>query len=256
MKRLAAIAAAAAALALPVMAGAISPGEEMVLSLSYLGLPTGEGRIVVGKPEGDILPVILQAKTTGVTQFLDVRENLVVYWDADARLTLGSDLKAIELGDYHQDRTRFDRENGQVTTTIQRKGTTKEKRASCPADGHDLTGAFLFLRTLPLTPGSRYELAVCGTSEPSTLFAEVDGRERVKTEAGTFDTVRVRIRTSLKGKFSQTRDTVMWLSDDDRHFLVRVTADFAVGSMVATLKSYRPGTTVARTDGDPAGAPQ
>jgi uncharacterized protein DUF3108 len=33
----------------------------------------------------------------------------------------------------------------------------------------------------------------------------------------------------------------MWLSDDSRHVLVRASADFAVGSIVATLKSYRPG---------------
>jgi hypothetical protein len=254
MKKLAAI-ALAAALGLPAVASAISPGEEMVLSLSYLGLPTGEGRIVVGKPEGDILPVILQAKTTGMTKFLDVRENLVVYWDRDARLTRGSDLRALELGDYHQDSTRFDRAAGQLTTTVQRKGKTKEKRTSCPADGHDVTGAFLFLRTQPLAPGATYTVQLCGTSEPSPLVAEVEGRERVETEAGTFDTVRVRIRTSMQGKFSQKRDTLVWLSDDERHVLVKVTADFAVGSMVAILKSYKPGAAVARTDAPAPSAP-
>ena len=49
------------------------------------------------------------------------------------------------------------------------------------------------------------------------------------------------MRTALEGKFSTKRDSSLWLSDDPRHVLVRLSADFAVGSIVATLKSYRPG---------------
>jgi hypothetical protein len=245
MQKLAAIAIAIAALALPAVARAVSPGEETVLSVSYLGLPTGEGRIVVGRPEGDILPVIFQAKTSGVAGLLDIRENLVVYWDAERRLTRRSDLKAIELGDYHQDETRFDREKGVVTYTVQRKGKVREKQAACPVDGHDLTGAFLFLRTQPLEPGKTFEVPVCSGAEPFTLVAEVLGRETVKTPAGAFTALKVKVRTGLSGNFKAKRDTLLWFSDDPRHVLVQMSADFAVGSVVATLKSYTPGQTVA-----------
>jgi hypothetical protein len=71
------------------------------------------------------------------------------------------------------------------------------------------------------------------------------GRETVETPAGTFPTVKVKVRTAFEGKFSTKRDTFLWLSDDPRHLLVRMSADFAVGSVVATLKSYRPGTRLA-----------
>jgi hypothetical protein len=240
--------ATAAALALPAAAAAVSPGEVTVLSVSYLGLPTGEGRIAVGRPEGDILPVIFQARTSGLAGFLDVRENLVMYWDTDRRLTRGSDLSAIELGDYHQDVTRFDRDRGEVTVQIQRKGKVREKRASCPVDGLDLTGAFLSLRSQPLEPGQRHELPVCSDAQPFTLVAEVQGREQVKTPAGTFTALRVAVRTQLQGNFSTKRDIMLWLSDDPRHVLVRMSADFALGSIVATLKTYTPGQAVAVAD--------
>ena len=55
----------------------------------------------------------------------------------------------------------------------------------------------------------------------------------------------MQVRTQLEGKFSTKRDSFMWVSDDPRHVLVRAPADFAVGSIVATLKSYRPGGQVA-----------
>src|SRR5512142_2101621 len=96
--RLTAIAWLACA-AVAARAQGFAPGEETVLSVRYLNVPTGEGRIRVGNPEGDIWPVILQARTSGAASLLDIREHLVSYWDAPRRLSRGSDLQAYEVGD-------------------------------------------------------------------------------------------------------------------------------------------------------------
>jgi hypothetical protein len=235
----------AALLAVPPAVRAFAPGEETVFRLTYLNLPTGEGRIVVGKPEGEIWPVIFQAKTHGVAGLIDVREHLVSYWDASSRLTRGSDLKAYEVGDYHQDSVRFDRENGQATVTVERKGKQKVKTFAIPEDVQDLTSAFMWLRLQPLAVGQRHEIPVASGTHQFTLVADVLGKETVRTSAGTFRALKVKIRTALKGKFSTKRDSHLWLSDDARHILVRATADFAVGSIVAELKSYTPGNELA-----------
>jgi hypothetical protein len=246
-RRLAAAVAAAAGLAAApaAHAGAFAPGEEIVFSVSYLNLPTGEGRIQVGQPEGAVWPVIFQARTLGLAGFVDVREHLVSYWDHGERLPRGSDLRAYEVGDYHQDSARFDRESGEATVTVLRKGKTRVKTVAVPPDVHDLTSAFMWLRLQPLGVGDRHELPVLSGAKQWTLVAEVVGREKVKTPAGTFPAVKVRVRTALEGKFSTDRDSWMWLSDDPRHLLVRASADFSVGSIVATLKSYRPGQQLA-----------
>lgn len=240
-----ALAAAAAMYALDARAAGFAPGEEMVLSVRYLNLPTGEGRIVVGQPEGDIWPIIFQAKTQGIAGFIDIREHLVSYWDATTKLTRGSDLKALEIGDFHADSSRFDRANGQVTVVVQRKDRRTVKTVSVPADAHELTSAFMWLRLQPLAVGQRYELPVISGTKQFTLIAEVIGRESVDTDLRTFPALKVKIRTALEGKFSTKRDSYMWLSDDPAHIIVRAEADFAVGSIVATLKSYKPGGTVA-----------
>ncbi len=226
-------------------AEAFAPGEETVFQVKYLNLPTGEGRILVGAPEGDVWPVIFQAKTGGVASLIDIREHLVTYWDSTARLTRGSDLRAYEVGDYHQDSARFDRANKQATVTVQRKGRLRKETFAIPENVHDLTSAFMWLRLQPFAPGQRYDVPVCASTGQFTLVAEVLGRDTIESPAGTFPTVKVKIRTELKGNFSTKRDSFMWLSDDPRHILVRASADFAVGSIVATLKSYRPGSRVA-----------
>ena len=237
--------AALVALAPASRADAFTPGEETVLSVRFLNIPTGEGRIVVGQPEGEVWPVIFQARTEGIAGLIDIREHLVSYWDSLARTSRGSDLKAFEVGDYHVDSARFDRQNRQATVVVQRKGKRSEKTFAIPPDAHDLTSAFMWLRLQPLEVGHRYELPVVSGSKQFTLVAEVAGKEKVETPVGAFDAFKVRVRTALEGKFSTRRDSWMWLSDDPRHILVRVSADFAVGSIVATLKSYRPGGEVA-----------
>jgi hypothetical protein len=240
------LAALAALAAAPSARGDVfSPGEETVLEVTYLGLPTGEGRILVGEAAGQVWPVIFQAKTSGIVGFIDVREHLVSYWDAEARLPRGSDLRAFEVGDYHQDSARFDRANRQATLTVERKGRTSRRTIEISPDVHDLTSAFMWLRLQPLAPGERYEVPVVASSKAFTVVAEVQGREDVEAPAGAFRAVKVKVRTQLDGKFSTKRDSFLWLSDDPRHVLVKASADFAVGSIVARLKSYRPGGQVA-----------
>ncbi len=222
-----------------------APGEETVLHVKFLGIPTGEGRIVVGQPSGEVLPVIFQAKTDGVAGFIDIREHLVSYWDQETGLTRGSDLRAYEVGDYHEDGARFDREASQATLTRLRKGNRTTKVVDVPAGTQDLTSALLWLRMQPLENGARIELPVLASSRQFTLVAEVLGREVVETPAGVFPAVKMRVRTALEGNFSTKRDSHLWLSDDSRRIVVRAAADFAVGSIVATLKAYRPGVQVA-----------
>lgn len=239
------VAAALLALAATARADAFAPGEETVFQVRFLNLPTGEGRILVGDPQGDVWPVVFQAKTSGVAGFLDIREHLVSYWDAATRLPRGTDLRAYEVGDHHVDSARFDRQNLKATVSRTFNGRHSETTFPVPADVHDLTSAFMWLRLQPLEPGQRYDIPVVASSKQFTVVAQVLERESVETPAGTFATVKVKVRTALEGKFSTQRDSFMWLSDDPRHILVRASADFAIGSIVATLKSYRPGAGLA-----------
>jgi hypothetical protein len=221
------------------------PGEEMSFSIDYLFIPTGMARILVGKPEGAVWPVMCQARTQGLASLIDIREQFVSYWDADAKLPRGTDLFALEMGDRHRDVARFDRDQGKATVRIEHQGTRKVQSYDLPAGTHDVVSAFMSLRQRPLAPGAHYELPVFAGDRTFTLVADVGARERLETPAGRFEAFRIKIQTGFDGKFSTKRDTLLWLSDDPRHVLVRISADVAVGSIVATLTSYKEGAEVA-----------
>ncbi|HEU4382782.1 MAG TPA: DUF3108 domain-containing protein [Anaeromyxobacteraceae bacterium] len=244
LRSVAAIALAAAALPAAAQSG-FQPGEQIDLAVEFLGIRTGEARITVGTPEGQVWPVICQARTDGVASLLDIREHLVSYWVPEERASRGNDLSALELGDRHQDSARFDRLNGKATVRISRKGRQVLRVVDVPRDSHDVAGAVLWLRMQKLEPGSHYEIPLFTGSRVFTLVADALGVETVKTPAGSFETVKVKVRTAFEGKFSTKRDTVFWFTRDHRHVPVRVTADFSVGSVVVEMTGYRPGGTLA-----------
>ncbi len=241
--------AALAALVAPgsaARAQGFAPGEETVFTVSYLSLPTGEGRIRVGSPEGEIWPVILQARTSGAASLLDIREHLVAYWDISRRLSRGSDLQAYEVGDFHKDSARFDPTGRQVTVVEQRRDRAANRKVlDVPEGALDLPGAFVWLRLQELEVGREYRIPIVSGTSQFTLLAEVVAQEAVRTPAGEFPSFKVRIRLGFDGKFSTKRDTFLWLSQTAEHHLVKASAEFAVGSVVLELKSYHPGGQVA-----------
>jgi hypothetical protein len=226
--------------------GGFGPGEQIDFTIDYLGIKMGEARIVVGQSEGPVWPIIAQGRSGGLASIVDIREHFVSYWDSAARLPRGSDLRAIEIGDRHDDSARFDRDLGKATIRIVRKGNRDEKVYPLDPRSQDFASALLWLRTQPLAEDGRYEIPVFTTKGTFLLLATVVGREKVETKAGVFDAWKVEVRTAFEGHFEAKRDTFIWFSADENRVPVRVSAEFAVGSMVVNLSAYRPGGQLAR----------
>jgi hypothetical protein len=227
-------------------AGGFGPGEQIDFTIDYLGIRTGEARVVVGQAEGPVWPVITRARTDGLAAIVDIREHLVSYWDSSKRLPRGSDLQAIEVGDRHHDSARFDRESGTATIRVVRKGNKVENTYPLDPEAQDFASALLWLRTQPLAENGRYEIPVFTTKGTFLLQATVVGRERIETKAGAFDAWKVEVRTAFDGHFASKRDTFVWLSADESRIPLRVSAEFALGSVVVSLSGYRPGGQLAR----------
>jgi len=239
--------AAAVGLALALAAGPeaspalpFAPGERTELSVEYLGVRVGLARISVGQPAGELLPLVLQAKTGGLVGFLDVREQLTSNLDRGTLLPRTASLEAVELGYRHSDHTRFDREAG-TATVVSRGKTTTTTTVPVAADAVDFVAMVFRLRTLPLAPGAKHAFNVLAGAKAHAIVAEVLAREEVETRAGTFTAWKVRVPTGFGGKFSEKDPTHLWFSDDPRRVLVRLSTDFAIGRAVASLVSYQEG---------------
>lgn len=225
----------------PIQPIPFTPGEEIELDIDYRSVHSAKAKLTVGRPEGAIWPMIWTARTDGVASIFDVRVHYVSFWDSRSGLARGSDLNVIEVNDRHTDRLRFDRDAGQARLAVLRKGELREHTQAVPPDAQEVAGALLRVRAGPLTPGAKFEYPVFSGQDAFTLRAEVQGREVVQTPAGRFETVRVAVQLGFTGRFATKGPSYVWVSTDDRHVPVRMSADFEVGSINVTLSAYRPG---------------
>jgi len=67
-------------------------------------------------------------------------------------------------------------------------------------------------------------------------------REMMDTPLGRIQTVVVRPEMKFQGILKKQGDSFIWLTDDDRRFVVRLEAKVRIGTIIATLKKVEPGT--------------
>ena len=217
------------------------PGERMEFDIDYLGLTMGKAAIQVGRTEGGVAPVQLSSRSAGLMSVVTFRQTLVSDLDVVTLLPRASVLDAAEPGGYkHTDTARFDRATGKAT--VREKGRfDKTYEIDVPPGTLDFVALVFRLRTLPLPDGATHTFQVLSGRKVSTVVASVVQHELVKTDAGRFPAVKVRVPTGFDGKFSEKNPTFVWFSDDARRVVVRISTDFAIGRAEAGLTRYQPG---------------
>lgn len=109
-----------------------------------------------------------------------------------------------------------------------------DKRTASVTGTYDFLSAIYRLRALSLTDGATYSLSVRSEDQNYQIDVKVSGREVIKTNVGSFNTIvaQVRVRSdsdrhgySLKANFS----------DDQRHVPVLIVARLSAGEVRAEL---------------------
>ena len=206
-----------------------APEERMDFEVHYLGFTIGRTRISVGRREAGATPVHLSSRSAGLAAVVTFRQTLVSNLDVATLLPHSSVLDAEEPGGYkHTDTARFDRAANKAT--VREKGRfDKTYEIDVPEGTLDFVALVFRLRTLPLPDGATHAFQVLSGRKVSRVVATVVKHERVKTDAGRFAAVKVRVPTGFDGKFSEKDPTFVWFSDDERRVVVKISTDFAIG---------------------------
>jgi hypothetical protein len=231
------------------------PGEQMDFEATYLGFTIGKSRMSVGPVEDGAVLVQLASGPAGLSSALKFHQTLQSLLDLATLLPRSSVHDASEPGGYkHTDTTRHDRASHKAT--VREKGRFDNTyEIDVPPEALDFLSMVFRLRTLPLPDGATHSFQVLAGRKVTTVVATVVKRERVKTDAGKFAAIKVRIPTRFDGKFSEKSPTHVWFSDDERRVVVKLSVDFAVGSGYAELVRYQPGQAVPAPAPGPATPP-
>jgi hypothetical protein len=225
---------------------AFGPGEQSTYRIAYLGVGGGTAQVTVGTDMQQwgkqVWPIVVIAKSDPVLAFYPIRDKFVSFWDMKEQRSIGSDLLADENHKRRRERVKLDHE-AKVAKVIKQKDGEQESEDDYPIEpgSVDMAAAAFALRTQPLELGRSFEVPIFTGHKSFILRATVETKETLQTPLGERDVFKVRVETDFSGKFRSKRDIFGYFTSDHQHVLVRVEADFMLGTLVADLTNYQPG---------------
>lgn len=108
----------------------------------------------------------------------------------------------------------------------------------------DEVGFLYLLRTLPVEPGRTHRFDSHFLPDGNPVLFRVLGREEVRVPAGEFETIVVAPVLPGMAIFSTDADARLYVSDDPRRLLVKVTTSTKLGTLSLHLRRYEPGAAV------------
>ncbi len=116
------------------------------------------------------------------------------------------------------------------------KGTTVTRQANVPACVQDSLSAIFYVASRPLIVGQMVRFPLADSMRTVTVAMKVEGKEEIKTPAGTFQTVRVQ-PTAEEGIVKNRGTIHIWYTDDARHMPVQIRARLFWGTITFHLQS-------------------
>ena len=115
-----------------------------------------------------------------------------------------------------------------------KSGETKHTEEDIPGCVSDVLSAIYYVGSLPLEPGSTYTFPLNDGGKTVDVKAHVEAREEVKTEAGTFRTIRVQPESD-SGVLKSRGKVWVWYTDDASHLPVQMRARLFWGTLTFRL---------------------
>ncbi len=179
------------------------------------------------------------ADSTGVVALLyRVADRFESYMDAKT-LCSAKLVKHTEEGSHRRDTViTYDYARGKSVLDEHNLKTNQQKKVEndIPNCVTDVVSGILYVASLPLQVGATYTFPLNDGGNTVTVNANVEGKEQIKTAAGTFQTIRVGSEGNA-GVLKNRGRIWIWYTDDDKHLPVQMRAKLMWGTLTIYLTS-------------------
>jgi Protein of unknown function (DUF3108) len=179
------------------------------------------------------------ADSTGVVAMLfRVADRFNSYFDAKTLCSYKL-IKHTEEGSHRRETViTYDYSRGKAVLEERNLKDNQQKRTenAIPGCVTDVVSGILYVASLPLQQGASYSFPLNDGGKTVTVQAHVEGKEQVKTPAGTFNTIRV----GPEGDYGPLRNggrIWIWYTDDAQHLPVQMRARLFWGTLTVYLTS-------------------
>ena len=218
-------------------AGFVFPARQtLTYSVDWRVFPAGTA-VVHFESQGNQERLTATAETIGAINMLfHVSDHFQAQFDRDKGCTAEFDKQTLEGRrqinstlklDYGQGKSVLDEKN-MVT------GQSKRLEAGIPGCLTDLLSGVFYASSQSMEVGKSFYLPVVDPLRTVLVTMKVEGREELKTQAGTFKTIRVQ-PTADAGVVKNRGNIWIWYTDDERHLPVQMRARLFWGTITFRL---------------------
>lgn len=215
-------------------------GESLVYTIAWLKIEGGEMTLRTSRESSsDGVPVTRIALSASsndyVSKFYPVRD-LYESW-VDAR-----DFQPLRF-EKHAREGRYESDEVEEFDLGRRIASWRDDRTPLPERVQDIISSFYFLRAQPLVVGQDVRLDMFSRGKIYKLKASILEKERVETEAGSFEAFKVQpqLRENETDEDRNRGKLFLWFSADARRLPVMAKTVMPIGSVTARLKRIVPG---------------
>ncbi|MBX2993558.1 MAG: DUF3108 domain-containing protein [Bdellovibrionaceae bacterium] len=129
---------------------------------------------------------------------------------------------------------------------VTKKDGPEEKKLSfeVPEYSQNIFSAIYYMRVFNWEVGKENSFRVAdtaGSGENLIFRGKAIKREKLSTDAGDFNAIKIKPEVQLKNNFKPVGDIFIWLSDDDRKYILRIESKIKIGTLVSEVVSIDPG---------------
>lgn len=109
-----------------------------------------------------------------------------------------------------------------------------------PFSQNAYSGLF-YMRIFQWEVGKEYAFRVSEDEKNIVFKGKALLKEKLDTDAGEFNAIKIKASILSRGALTQTGDVYIWISDDDRKYILRIEAKIKIGTIISEVSEIIPG---------------
>lgn len=226
-------------------------GEEVIHNVHYFKVSAGELKLKV-EPFSMVndrksYSFAIEIKTSSVfNAFYSVQDRVETFVDFEDLVPRVFQLHVKESGQLREAKMLFNTENN--TAKFWEKKVTKADGEEEKRDEWEILpftqnvySAIFYMRNFKWETGKEYAFRVANDKENLIFSGKALRREVLDTKLGPMKAIVIQPNIHLSGKFKPIGDNFIWISDDDRRYILRIESKIKIGTLVSEVISIKPG---------------
>lgn len=226
-------------------------GEEVIHAVRYFKVQAGTLKLKV-EPFAYVNNRKAYSFVTEITSssvfstFYSVEDRIEAMADFETLSAMTYALHVKESGQLREGRSYFDEEK-KIANYWEKKYTEKkgheEKKIEwelLPYSQNVFTAIF-YMRNFQWRVGKEISFRVSHDNESLLFKGTAIRKEVLDTDAGKFNAIVIKPEISVKGAFKPMGDIFIWLSDDDRKYVLRIESNIKIGTLISEVIEIKSG---------------